>query len=85
MVCQIDLAFRFGKPFCRDLDLSKWFAKSIWHLDLANYVAGPRFAKTVWQTCLANHLGKSRSSKMVCQIDLAFTFANWFGKPFCGT
>jgi hypothetical protein len=22
-----------------DLDLPKWFAKLIWHLDLANYVA----------------------------------------------
>jgi hypothetical protein len=39
MVWQIDLAFRFGiliwQTILLDLDLPKWFAKLIWHFDLA--------------------------------------------------
>jgi hypothetical protein len=43
---------RFGisiwQTILPDLDLPKWFAKSIWHFDLqiglANHFAGPRFA-----------------------------------------
>jgi hypothetical protein len=47
MIWHLDLAFRIGiniwQTILPDLDLPKWFAKSIWHLDLANHFAGPRF------------------------------------------
>jgi hypothetical protein len=34
-----DLAKTVWQTILPDLDLPKWFAKSNWHLDLANYVA----------------------------------------------
>jgi hypothetical protein len=47
-----------------DLDLPKWFAKSFWHLDLANHFAdldlSKWFAKSIWHLDLANHFAGPR-------------------------
>jgi hypothetical protein len=51
--------------------LPKWFAKLIWHLDMANHVAGPRFAKTVWQTILLDLNLPKWFAKSIWHLDLA--------------
>jgi hypothetical protein len=64
-----------------DLDLPKWFAKSIWHLDLANFIAGPRFAKTVWQSILPDIDLPKWFAKSIWHLDLQIGLANHFSGP----
>jgi hypothetical protein len=68
-----------------DLDLPKWFANRfgilIWHLDLANYVAGPRFAKKVWQTILPDLDLPKWFAKSIWHLDLQIGLANHFARP----
>jgi hypothetical protein len=64
-----------------DLDLPKWFAKLIWHLDLAYYVAGLRFAKTVWQSILPDLDLPKWFAKSIWNFDLAIQI----GKLCCRT